>query len=994
MSDGILCDVYITVIQAMSDRTPRPLQRRAAVEASDIDEAADVSLSALTEQLSTASVNDPLRQRLHRALATWDGVDSADWTDATLPYTPERRSRTYEALALDLATTEAFDLWFPVSSNGGTVIISRSFEPWYTRERRTDRDFYWAAYSQYLMDVRHWNPESIAALDLATGQVVERLSDPARAEAYQSKGLVVGYVQSGKTANFTGVLAKAVDAGYRLLIVLTGTIDLLREQTQRRIDMELVGRENILRRIDTDDAELMSFVDYQDDPDWIDDKFLRLGFLPSERNYPDIVRLTTHHADYKSLKAGITTLEVERRDKSRPLHDPVNLYSSGARIAVVKKNTSVLRKLVKDLKSIKAHLGEIPTLIIDDESDQASVNTSNPKKWQEGQVERTATNRLISELLQLLPRAQYVGYTATPFANVFIDPSDVEDIFPKDFLLSLERPPDYMGVRDFHDLEALPEGTLRTVSNSQELAFVRPLQADIDTPARDLELRNAIDSFVVGGALKLYRERARPDIQFRHHTMLVHESFRQVDHAELARKVQTLWKSAGYTSPSGLSRLSRLFYDDFLPVCRARAADLPAPDDFEDLREHVGQAVARIATLSGDPVIIVNGDKDMAKEAIDFDRRAVWRILVGGTKLSRGFTVEGLTVAYYRRRTQQADTLMQMGRWFGFRRNYGDLVRLFIGRAEPQGNKKIDLYEAFDAIVKDEEAFREQLKQYATLVDGKPQITPAEIPPLVSQHLPTLKPTAANKMYNAELVVQRTPGTPYEPVAYPKQGAKLPASNITALRWNFDQWLPLLQQAVTPAHFMNPAGASQPFAAYTGVVRHAELVEALKRLVWVADGYFAPRLRYLEELASQVDDWALILPQTQEASADLAGLGPRSIFHRERRRDPLFGAISDPKHRPPAHRIAGTIGPYSDSAVESLAQPRRGAVLFYPVVEGAGSSKNDPAGDPDRIVSAFYFVTPADAIGAAPQLVQFRTRRNRDLVTVERADDVDPSLST
>jgi hypothetical protein len=988
MAEDVLTDAYLTVVNAMSDRTPRALARRAAAEAADIDESADVSLSALVKRLQNASVNDPLRQRIHRALATWDGVDEGDWVDETVPYSPERRSHTYAALALDELTTQAFDDWFPVSNSGGTVVISKSFEPWYTNERRKEREFYWSAYSQYLLDVKHWDPDSVAALGIATGQVVERLSDPARKEAYQAKGLVVGYVQSGKTANFTGVLAKAVDAGYRLLIVLTGTIDLLREQTQRRIDMELVGRENILRRIDTSDPELMSHVDYQDDPDWIDDKFLRLGFLPSEQNYPDIVRLTTHHADYKSLKAGITTLEVERRDKSRPLYDPVNLYSSGARIAVVKKNTTVLTKLVKDLKSIKAHLGEIPTLIIDDESDQASVNTSNPKKWQEGQIERTATNRLISELLKLLPRAQYVGYTATPFANVFIDPSDVEDIFPKDFLLSLERPPGYMGVRDFHDLEALPEGVERTVANSQELAFVRDLVADVDTADRDQELRRAIDAFVIAGAIKLYREAQRPKMSFRHHTMLVHESFKQIDHADLADKVRALWKTGGYTSPAGFTRLAAMFYDDFLPVCQARSAGLPYPTNFDDLREHVGQAVARIATLSGDPVIIVNGDKDMAKEAIDFDRRSVWRILVGGTKLSRGFTVEGLTVAYYRRRTQQADTLMQMGRWFGFRHNYGDLVRLFIGRAEPQGSRKVDLYEAFDAIVKDEEAFREQLKQYAVLVDGKPQITPAEIPPLVSQHLPTLKPTAANKMYNAELVVQRTPGTPYEPVAYPRQGAKLPGRSGIALRWNFDRWLPLIQQAAVPATLGTPPTMGASFAAYVGTISHQDFVGALDGLAWVADGYFAPRLNYLKELNQQVDDWMLILPQTQGAKADLAGVGARSLFLRERRRDPLFGAISDPKHRPPALRIARAIESYGDGVVDSLADARRGAVLFYPVIEQHLSPSESKTGvDLDRVVSAFYFVTPAEAVGAAPQLVQFRTRKNQDQVTVDRGDE-------
>src|SRR5690606_2419189 len=118
----------------------------------------------------------------------------------------------------------------------------------------------------------------------------------------------------------------------------------------------------------------------------------------------------------------------------------------------------------------------------------------------------------------------------------------------------------------------------------------------------------------------------------------------------------------------------------------------------------------------GDPVIVVNGDKDADYEQVDFQKGRVWRILVGGTKLSRGFTVEGLTVTYYRRRALQADSLMQMGRWFGYRHGYRDLVRLFIARnAVGPRRKTFDLYEAFQAIVEDEEEFRAQLRTFSEL---------------------------------------------------------------------------------------------------------------------------------------------------------------------------------------------------------------------------------------------------------------------------------------
>ncbi len=429
-----LTTVYVPAIKSMEGGTPTPLEPLAVFLSSQShDSSIDVSLGALRAHLESSTIDEPLRKELHLAIAGWDAAATGDWLNGTEPHSIARRNLIYSLLRLDGKTTDAFDAAFPQTGDG-SVVISDDFEPWYDDERRAAHEFYWRAYRRHLIEAG-WDPEAIAQLDTATTRVVERLSDPARPQAYQSKGLVVGYVQSGKTANFTGVLAKSIDAGYRLIIVLTGTIDLLRKQTQRRLDMELVGIENIFLGIDPDDVELAKDIDYFQDEDRIKGKFLQHGFQPSERGFTDIIRLTRHGSDYRSLNAGITALELHKRNKQKPLFDAENLYASDARLAIVKKNASVLRRLVRDLKSIRSHLGEIPTLIIDDESDQASVNTSDPKKWRQGQTDRTTINKLISELLSLLPRAQYVGYTATPYANVFIDPSDAEDIFPKDFLL-------------------------------------------------------------------------------------------------------------------------------------------------------------------------------------------------------------------------------------------------------------------------------------------------------------------------------------------------------------------------------------------------------------------------------------------------------------------------------------------------------------------------------------------------------------------------------
>jgi hypothetical protein len=970
----VLLDSYLAALGAMKAGGPKALFRRAAFEADERGTGTDVTVDRLIERLRTVDLNDQLRKQLHLTLATWDAAPIGDavWTAGTEPRTLHRRTAIYQLLDVDTSAATAFDELFPVKSDD-TIVISDEFEPWYTPDRRAEHQFYWPAYSQYLLDARDWDADSIADLDDATTQVVERLGDPYRPEAYQSKGLVVGYVQSGKTANFTGVLAKAVDAGYRLLIVMTGTVDLLRAQTQRRIDMELVGVENILRGVDPGDEDLLTGVDYQDDPDWANGRFVRHGFLPSSNGLPDIIRLTTHRFDYKSLQAGITALEFEKEQRSKPLFDPVNLPRSSARLVIVKKNKAVLDKLVKDLRSITARLGEIPALIIDDESDQASVNTTDPKKWASDRPERTAINRLISQLLGLLPRSQYVGYTATPFANVFIDPGDVEDIFPRDYLVSLDRPPGYMGVGDFHDIDSEVDPPDRNVANSQEKAHVRDLVAEGD--ARAGELLEAVDAFVLSGALKLYREaHGLGNGYFRHHTMLVHESVKQLEHRALADDIRNLWGTAGYSSPTGVARLRLLYENDFVRVCRARATE-QFPDDFAELKPLIGSTVARI-TAGGNPVIVVNGDKDLAQEAIDFDKRSVWRVLVGGTKLSRGFTVEGLTVSYYRRKTKQADTLMQMGRWFGFRRGYRDLVRLYIGRAEPDGSRTLDLYQAFEAIVRDEERFREQLRQYATLVEGKPQITPAQIPPLVSQHLPWLKPAARNKMFNSKLVVRRSPGTPVEPTGLPQSRADL--------RQNFEAALPLMVSATTAASLIVPPTdktKATRFDAFIGLVAQDVVLGSLRQFRWITDEYFSPDLAFFEELSGQVDDWAIVLPQlgVRGTYRVLPRVGRRSLFRRDRQRGPLFQAISDPKHRHAVLRVANSRDAYGDAIVEQLRKDRRGAALVYPIIESdMEPTRSDEVIDPSNVVIAITLVAPTDAAISAGHLVQFVARNSAD----------------
>lgn len=915
MSDALL-EIHTSALAAMEVK-PRPFDKLAAALADEDLPHADLSEEAFCSRLAEGEAGGgALAAAWAKALTNWDFVEDADWATDTGARTDERRAAVYDRLQFGDAVRKALDTAVPVAKMAGATVIAREHIPWYTPERAAARSFYWRAYEAKLRS-KGWSEAAIASLHEASRAVVERLTDPEQAARRQAKGLVVGYVQSGKTANFTGVTAKALDAGYRLVIVLGGTLNLLRTQTQRRLDMELIGQENILRGADPADPDTLVGIDYVgDDADW--DEFVCHGGRPSALQAFDIERLTTRDKDYMSLAQGIKALEFEKRTPTLPLYDPANLHWAAARVMVVKKNKAVLTKLVKDLKQIHGILGELPALIIDDESDQASVNTSDPKKWEKDATERTAINGLLSQLLSLLPRAQYVGYTATPFANVFVDPGDAEDIFPSDFLISLPRPEGYMGVQDFHDLDSALEPGERTVANSQEEAHVR----GISNGSSD-RLQEAMDAFVLSGALKLYRaDRGVSQKPFRHHTMLVHESVKMDDHAALALRINTMWHQAGYASADGHNRLAALWAADFAPVSQARAADLPNPASYEELRQYVSRA-RQLIGKGGNPVIIVNGDSDKYFQQLDldFDRTPnIWKILVGGTKLSRGFTVEGLTTTYYRRTTRQADTLMQMGRWFGFRPGYRDLVRLYIGREEPlTKTASADLYEAFEAVCRDEELFRQQLAQYAVTVDGKPQLTPAQVPPLVAQHLSWVMPSARNKMFNAELVEVRSPGRPIEPAAYPM--------DPEALRRNTERWRPLLGAlSAQPASFTSPPKADgapgTAFSALTARVGHPELISVLSQLEWERDGIFQPHLSYLAQLdgtLAKVDDWLLIAPQLagkDRVEAYVLDSVPLSLVRRSRQPDkPSFGRIAGLEHRAAAQwLIDAAASPASMSA--------------------------------------------------------------------------------
>ena len=918
-------DVLNSALLGMA-KGPRPLIRALQFSAEqNIDDPEEFAVDALFEHLQNAIPSDDALGVFRRRLAHWDN-ETAPWCDNTEHNTDERRQLIYSKMELPEAWIELCNARLPFHQLERATIIARSHALWYTPEIRQARQFYWPRYSDQLAK-QGFPEESLIQLDESTTKVVERLADPTAEAAYQSKGLVIGYVQSGKTANFTGVMAKAADAGYKLIIVLGGILDVLRSQTQRRVDKELIGKELLGR-------------DYVNDPDYQD--FVSHGARPSELGSFDWYRLTGPEQDYQRLMYGVDALKFESANPALPFWHPDNLLRASTRIAVVKKNSAILQRLVTDLKAVSRErlgvpLEQVPALIIDDESDQASINVH--KNSDSGLVEeRTATNKAIVELLRMLPRAQYVGYTATPSANVLVDPASEGDIFPKDFLITLPRPLGYMGVSDFYDLD-VGAGDERP----NERDFVRSVEGDDTEPDN---LQKAIDSYILSGAIKLFRKDRDPSLKYRHHTMLVHVSQLTAEHKELASLVRKTFAASGYDGGHGLDRLEELFREDFVPVHSRREQELPFPEQFEDLMPFLGECLQAIGEAA-EAVLVVNNEHK--EQTPDFDRQSVWKILVGGAKLSRGYTVEGLTTSYYRRRAGASDTLMQMGRWFGFRRGYRDLVRLFIGTKEPigsTGKKHINLYEAFGAICRDEEAFREDLKRYASIEE--PRITPAQIPPLVPSHM--LKPTAPNKMRNAVVTFRNFGGQLAESTYAPSKKAEIEFNNALVESM-------LSGKAIEEQEFSAAIrGGQRTMNSWVAECSPAEIVEFISKYKWFdpksADAKGGNPLHLQLEFLNgnagdpEISRWLVISPRISKPRAPhpVAGKAFDVVFRSRHTESPSrFHTYNDPVHRAFARHIAGQIElPNASAELDDLRQPGTGVLLYYPITEDAKPTTPKP----------------------------------------------------
>ena len=552
-------------------------------------------------------------------------------------------------------------------------IHKKHFDPWYLGPDPSDK--LWHSYAKHLRD-KGWDDAAIKDIDDASTRVVSLLDPPGKAQI-RTRGLVLGHVQSGKTASFTAVIAKAADVGYRFIIVLSGMNNVLRYQTQLRIDEDLIA------------ANLENWITVTD----IQDDF--------------------------AANTNVNSFLTEKH--------------STKVLGVVKKNSGRLKRLHRWLTGARPEvLRACPVLIIDDEADQASPN-SHPKP-----DERTKINELIVKLLADLPKAAYVGYTATPFANLFIDPSLPEDLYPRDFIVDLPRGKGYFGAEQIFGRAPLDEAEepvdgldmIRLVPDHEALQL-RPPNRDARftfVPAITPSLREATLYFWMATAARHARGQ-----RGKHATMLIHTTQYAVVHRNAKGAIDAfqilMLKQVQKGDAALTTELEALWLREQAALPSEELDEKPVA--FGDVMAHLAKAIKQTESK------VENGTSptlDRVDYQPDADGNGRIYIVIGGNVLSRGLTLEGLTVSFFIRSASAYDTLLQMGRWFGYRPGYADLARVWMTQ---------ELRDYFFDLASVEREIRQDISRYK---NGT--VTPMEFAVRIRQH-PALAITAKLKMQHA-----------------------------------------------------------------------------------------------------------------------------------------------------------------------------------------------------------------------------------------------------
>ena len=533
-------------------------------------------------------------------------------------------------------------------------------------ERKADPATEWPLWHEYrriMLDVRQRPPPVVAELDRTTDEVLGRLEDPADLDrAWDRRGMVVGQVQSGKTGHYTGLICKAMDAGYKVVIILAGPYNNLRSQVQRRLDDELL-------HFDTARPEAP-----------VPSGSAEAPTLPGEGM--GIISLTSQRED------GDFKIQVATHVTVGPGQSPILL--------VVKKNATVLNTLLKffttgsgaqmDSSRGRKVISGAPLLVIDDEADYGSINTAEVPQDEDGNFvedyDPTRINQLIRELLRSFRQAAYVGYTATPFANIFIHPAQPhqfygEDLFPESFIVSLQPPSDYMGPREVFGPGGKGADPLPLVRYVDDYGTFVPDGHKMGYKPVSLcdSVREAMRAFILACAVR--RVRGQRTV---HNSMLIHVTrfvLTQEAVAELVRDELTAVRDRlkfgdGAAMPPLRDEFKSLWESDFFPT--SDTVGRPGtPETWQAVDAELLPSVEKML------VRVINGTAGDVLDYKENEAQGLNVIAVGGDKLSRGLTLEGLSVSYYLRtsRTYLYDTLLQMGRWFGYRPGYRDLCRIY-----------------------------------------------------------------------------------------------------------------------------------------------------------------------------------------------------------------------------------------------------------------------------------------------------------------------------
>lgn len=617
---------------------------------------------------------------------------------------------------------------------------------------RDEINTYRARYINYLKSIGR-PKDYIDETKRSSLEIVKKLGDPQSEEDFFTRGLVVGSVQSGKTANFNAVINSSIDVGYGLIIVLSGIMEDLRVQTQKRIEKEVVGYTNRFIGV----GEVSSF-----------------GEMGEHKDVTQIIIPTSDKTDFKkSMKEADFSLNNKN-------------------ILVCKKNTGVLKNLILWLDTY-LHENEdnieIPFLIIDDEADNASLNNMGHK----GREYASTINGHIRALLALFNKKTYLGYTATPFGNVLQDrhqrPSEkwpIKDagtikefdlegsLFPHDFIELLFPPVNYIGAKHFFEtrldeIKKIDPLVPQAIDDYLD-AFPQRLDKDTLVPTKFTDkttraakkedffppegvipesLKDAIKCFIISTAIRTSREKEMYQSKLfqPHNTMLIHISRFTTWQTRTKNNIQVyvneLISSLNNDSISDKDGI----YSEFQTTWNKYYAYIMEnignylPDDYEDefltsrtYKEVEGLLIKAIENIE---VKAINSE---TKDSLTYpDDSAKKYIAVGGNRLSRGFTLEGLTINYFIRNTNFSDTLLQMGRWFGYRPGYIDCCKVFTTQ------DGLDKFDQTTATIEDlEEKFIE--------MNRDPANTPDNFALRVLKHPGVLKITRASILKNTKAV--------------------------------------------------------------------------------------------------------------------------------------------------------------------------------------------------------------------------------------------------